>query len=95
MAPGTKAKATPKQLRRTGYLVAAFAVFVVIATIVTELDYASFSESALRVDARIAKIDAIREGKRLRHILHYEFEHGGKTHRFSDEGGGDKMENHA
>jgi hypothetical protein len=89
MASGTKAKATPKQLRRTGYLVAAIAVFVAISSIYTEIEYASFEGTATRASARIAKIDAIREGKRLRHVLHYEFEHGGKTHRFSDKGGRD------
>jgi hypothetical protein len=82
-----KQKATPKQLRRTGMLVAAFALFVVVASIYTELDYASFSESALRVDARIVKVEPVREGKRVRHILHYEFEHGGKVQSFSDKGG--------
>jgi hypothetical protein len=87
MASGTKAKATPKQLRRTGMLVAAFALFVAIAFIYNELDYASFSESALRVDARIAKVEAVREGKRLRHILHYDFDHGGKVYGFSDKAG--------
>lgn len=89
MAPGSKAKATPKQLRRTGFLVAAFAVFVVIAAVYAEVDYASFAETAIHTDARIVKIDAIREGKRLRHVMHYEFDHGGKTHRFTDTTGPD------
>lgn len=84
-----KQKATPKQLRRTGYLVAAFAVFVLIASIVIEIDYHRFSETALRTDARIVKVDAIREGKRFRHVLHYEIDHGGRTHRFSDTAGRD------
>jgi hypothetical protein len=89
MAPGSKAKATPKQLRRTGFLVAAFAAFVVVAAAYAEIDYASFSKTALRTDARIVKIDAIREGKRVRHVLHYELEHGGKLHRFTDRTGPD------
>jgi hypothetical protein len=84
-----KQKATPKQLRRTGMLVAAFALFVVVASIYTEVDYASFAESAVRIDARIVKIDAIREGKRVRHVLHYEFDHGGKAHHFADTTGPD------
>lgn len=82
-----KPKATPTQLRRTGYLVAAFAAFVVIVSIHTELDYARFAETAIHTDARIVKIDAIREGKRLRHVLHYEIDHGGKTYPFTDRAG--------
>lgn len=89
MASRTKAKATPKQLRRTGYLVAAIAAFVAISSIYTEIEYASFEQTATRLRARIVKIEAVREGKRLRHVLHYEFDHGGKTHRFSDKGARD------
>lgn len=83
----SKAKATPKQLRRTGYLVAAFAVFVLVIAVYREIDYAGFAETALRTDARIVRIEAIREGKRIRHILHYELDHRGKTYRYSDASG--------
>jgi len=85
--PKSKSKATPKQLRRTGYVVAAFAVFVLVIAVYREIDYAGFAETATRADARIVRIEAIREGKRIRHVLHYELDHRGKTYRYSDTSG--------
>lgn len=82
-----KEKATPKQLRRTGYLVAAFALYLTIYSVYREIDYASFEESAERVDARITRVEAIREGKRYRHILHYAIDLRGRTYDFSDQSG--------
>lgn len=89
MTSQAKVKATPLQLRRTGYLVAASALFVALYSVYAEIDYASFSSDAKRVDARIVRIEAIRSGKRLRHVLHYELELGGKKHAFADRGGKD------
>ena len=85
----SKSKATPRQLRRTGYFVAAFAAFVLVFSIYREIDYAGFAEAAHRVDARIVRIDAVREGRGTRHTLHYELDHRGKTHRYSDTTGGE------
>lgn len=89
MTPRSKAKATPKQLRRTGYFVASFAVFVLVFSIYREVDYAGFAKTATRSDARIVRIEAIREGKGTRHVLHYELDHRGKTYAYSDTTGGD------
>jgi hypothetical protein len=63
-------------------------VFVLVVSIYREIDYARFAETATRADARIVRIEAIREGKLTRHVLHYEIDHRGKTHRYSDTSGG-------
>lgn len=84
MKSQAKVRATPLQLRRTGYLVAGIAVFVALYSIYTEIDYASFCNTARRVEARIVKIDVIREGQRLRHVLHYQLELDGRSLLFSD-----------
>jgi hypothetical protein len=80
-------KTTPKQLRRTGYLIAALAVYLTIYAVYREIDYARFEETAERVDARITRVEAIREGKRYRHILHYAIDLRGRTYEYSDQSG--------
>jgi hypothetical protein len=82
-----KEKATPRQLRRIGYLVAAIAVWVVVFSIYREIDYASFEKSAARVDARITRLEAIKEGRRYRYILHYAIDLGGRSYAYKDESG--------
>jgi hypothetical protein len=90
--PKSKSQAAPCQLRRAGYFVAAVAVFVLVYSVYREVDYAGFAETAVRSEARIVRIDAIREGKGTRRILYYEIDHRGRSHAFKDTTGNTKLE---
>ena len=84
MKSQAKVSATPLQLRRTGYLVAGIAAVVALHALYAEIDYASFCGNARRIEARIVRIDAVREGQRVRRVLHYQLQLDGKTLTFRD-----------
>jgi hypothetical protein len=87
------ARDKPSWARRIGYLAGFFAVLVAINGVLDERSYARMAETAVRVEARIVRVEQVHVGGRHKptHVVHYEIAHGGNRKTFSDEHGTSKL----